>query len=72
MSIGYVVSMKTGKRVPSNLYIQLKNGAVYKHQQELSDPQQLRLFNLIKENDRRVKLKHWIKVKDRHGKPVSQ
>lgn len=62
MSIGTVVAVKVGKTNPLNVYIKLKNSAVYK--MSMTSPngvEQLRAR--IKELQNKVPLKMWKKVK---------
>ena len=63
MSIGCAVKIAVGKKRKDTLYIQLKNGAVYRHPETMNPSALQGLVGLIKEQQRRVQLRHWVKVR---------
>jgi hypothetical protein len=63
MSIGSVVKAGRGKQFKGHLYIELKNGAVYKHPTYLTQEAQHKLLSKVAENGRRVHLNNWDRVR---------
>ena len=63
MSIGCAVKFAVGKKRKDTLYIQLKNGAVYRHPDQMADYQLRELVSSIQSDGNRVPLRHWVKVK---------
>jgi len=63
MSIGCAVKFAVGKKRKDTLYIQLKNGAVYRHHAQMTGYQLVELAGAIARSNNRVQLKHWVKVR---------
>ena len=63
MSIGCAVKFAVGKKRKDTLYIQLKNGAVYRHPDQMAHYQMTELVSSLQAANNRVPLRHWVKVR---------
>lgn len=62
MSIGVVVKWKHGLVHKTNLYIQLKNGSVYRFNSMMPTNKQREYMDRVQRNGGRISLKQWTKV----------
>ena len=63
MSQGTATHFRRGKKDKSRIYVQIKNGSVYRYPRRLTEAGIRELHEAIKANKQRVKLNNWEKVR---------
>lgn len=71
MSIGHVVRISEGLQDPTNMYVQVKNGAIYRFKTPLATVgNRIALKMRIEGNGGQVQLKYWFCVRRSDGTSV--
>lgn len=63
MTIGVAIEIKPGLKDPRNVYIRLRNRAVYRYGKPVDEAQRTRLMQKIAELGNRVPLRNWVRVR---------
>jgi hypothetical protein len=63
MTQGIAVKIGVGKRDPLKVYIQLKNKNIYVYPHALTAARVSSLITSVQDSGRKVRLKHWKKVR---------